>query len=71
MESGWQNLQEPEKNRYGKTFYEWLRGDFNFRALHEQFGLPEWLMGARAGFLSPTYGSGLWAHEQDLDWRVV
>ena len=71
VESGCPNLQGPEKNCYGSTFYEWLLGDFKFRALHEQFQLPEWLMGVRAGFLTPTYASGFWTHEQELHWRFV
>ena len=37
VESGLQNPQGPKKICYGRTFYEWLRGDFNFMALHEQF----------------------------------
>ena len=70
-ESGWQNPHRPQKSCYVRTFYEWLRGDFNFRALNEQFDLPDWLMGVRAGFLTPTYKSGLWLHEQELHWRFV
>ena len=28
-------------------------------------------MGVRAGFLTPTYKSGLWSHEQEFHWRFV
>ena len=48
-----------------------MRGDLNFRALNEQFALPDWLMGVRAGFLTPTVKSGLWSFKQQLQWRFV
>ena len=33
--------------------------------------MPDWFIGVRAGFLTPTYKSGFWSHEQELHWRFV
>ena len=58
-ESGWQSPQGPEENCYGRAFWTFVRGDLNYRALHEQFELPDWLLGARSGLLIPPYTSKL------------
>ena len=51
--SGWQNPQGPDRKRCGAKFFEYLRGDITYRANHSQFGLPDYLLGSRAGMYPP------------------
>ena len=48
-----------------------MHGDLNYKAVHEQFGLPDWLLGARSGPLTPPYESQLWSQKQREHWPLV
>ena len=69
--SGWEKPQGPHKKRFGKAFFSWLRGEVTFRGLHQQHGLPLWLLGTRAGQYPPPPSSGLYADIQVEFWRFV
>ena len=62
--SGWERPQERHKRRFGKDFFSWLRGEITFRGLHQQFGLPLWLLGSRAAQYPPPPSSGLWSENK-------
>ena len=71
LASEWEMPQGPNKNRFGKEFFSWLRGEITFRGLHQQFGLPLWLLGSRAAQYPPPPSSRLWSEKQKGHWPFI